>query len=145
MRRSGHAGCGTPDPIAARYSRVAGSRVANRQPHPGPAYAASGSGSASRLSDLLRPDQHTFAAAVAVIDDQCGTEALEVLYREPQILEVHVVAVEIDGRAAHLHPHQPERNVDADDPPVVWIEREDVDRFRWRRVGGGLRSVCERR
>lgn len=62
-----------------------------------------------------------------MIDDQGGTETLEVFSREAQVLEIHVSAVEIDRGATHLHAHQPEWNAQSDDSPVVGIERHHVD------------------
>ena len=84
-------------------------------------------GGARQRSKLFRPDQHTFSGDVLVIDDEGGTEAFEILGGEAEILEVHVFAVEIDRRAAHLHPHDPERNADPDDLPFIRIERHHID------------------
>ena len=61
------------------------------------------------VANLLRPDQDALSRCVLVIDDEGGTEALEILGREPQILEVHVIAVQVDRGALHLHPDNPER------------------------------------
>ena len=83
-----------------------------------------------RSFKLLRPYQDSFTRCVLVVDNQRRSEPLEIFSRELQIFEVEVSAVQIDRRTSHLHPHQPERNAEADHPLLVGIECEDVDRFR---------------
>src|SRR6476660_1836332 len=79
----------------------------------------------------LGPHQHPFAGCVFVIDDQGGTKTLEVFRGEPQVFKIHVMTVEIDRGAAHLHAHEPEWNAQSDDSTIAGIERHDVDRL-WR-------------
>ena len=80
-----------------------------------------------RTDGLLGPDEHPVAVWRQVVDDQGGAVAFEVINGEPQVLEIHAVAVEVDGRAPRLHAQQPERQAESDDAAVRGIEREEVE------------------
>ena len=79
-----------------------------------------------------------------MVDDERRALALEVLDGEPQILEVHAIAVQVDGRVARLHPQQPERHAEPHDPTVGGIEGQDVELFGDRGVRRAPGGRCSR-
>ena len=61
---------------------------------------------------LLRPDEDTLAALVLLIQYQRGAGAFQILDADLQLLEVHLVAAEVDRRPVRFHPQQPEGDRD---------------------------------